>query len=167
MRARRSIVVALASILIASAVFAGDEPPPKISQVAWLTGRWLTIRPVKKKGAAPVKITEIWHPGNDATMMSLGTTMKGDSIIDSELVVIREAGKHLMYEAHPRNQASAVFHSIELTDSTVVFENRLHDFPQRVGYERFGVDSLVAWIEGTRQGKLHRIIFPYHRVKQP
>jgi len=166
MRARRFCVFALASILIASAVFAGNEPPAKISQVAWLTGRWLTIRPVKK-GAAPVKITEIWHAGNDATMMSLGTTTKGDSIIDSELVVIREAGKHLMYEAHPKDQASAVFHSIELTDSTAVFENPEHDFPQRVGYRRFGADSLLAWIEGMQKGKFKRIQFPYHRVKQP
>jgi hypothetical protein len=109
MRARRSFLVALAGVLIASAVFAGDDPPAKISQLAWLTGRWLTIRPAKK-GATPVKIQEEWHPALNTTMMSLGTTTRGDSIIDSELVVIRESGKrHLMYEAHPKNQASAVF----------------------------------------------------------
>src|SRR5262249_42687604 len=115
----------------------------------------------------PVTIQEEWHPALDTTMMSLGTTTRGDSIVDSELVVIREAGKHLMYEAHPKGRQSALFHSIELTDSTVVFENREHDFPQRVGYKRLGPDSLLAWIEGTQKGTFKRIQFPYHRVKQP
>jgi hypothetical protein len=164
MRARRFLGIAFLSGLLASVALAGDDAPPKITQVSWLTGRWQTVRPAKT-GAPPVKIQEEWHPALDTTMMSVGTTTKGDSIVDSELVVIREAGKHLMYEAHPRGQASALFHSIELTDSTVVFENRSHDFPQRVGYERFGADSLLAWIEGTQKGKLKRIEFPYRRVK--
>lgn len=165
MRARGSFLAVLGSLLIVSAVLAADEAPPKIAQLAWLTGKWVTIRPVKKKGATPVKIQEEWHPALDKTMMSLGSTTRGDTILDSELVVIREAGKHLMYEAHPKGQASALFHSTEVTDSTVVFENPSHDFPQRIGYQRFGADSLLAWIEGREKGQFRRIQFPYHRVK--
>jgi hypothetical protein len=166
MRARRFFVILALGALAASAAIAADDANPKISQVSWLTGRWLTIRPAKK-GITPVKIQEEWHPARDASMMSVGTTSRGDSILDSELVVIRENGKHLMYEAHPRGQASAVFHSIEVSDSVVVFENPAHDFPQRVGYKRCGPDSLLAWIEGTQKGQQRRIQFPYHRVKQP
>jgi len=159
------LVLSVVATLVASAALAADDaPPPKIAQVSWLTGRWQFVRPTKP-GAVPVKIEEEWHSAKDASMMSLGTTTRGDSIIDSEFVVIRESGKHLLYEAHPMGQQSAVFHSIEVSDSTVVFENRAHDFPQRVGYARFGADSLVAWIEGTRKGALKRLEFPYHRVK--
>ena len=53
----------------------------------------------------------------------------------------------------------------EATDSTVVFENRTHDFPQRVGYRKVGADSLLAWIEGERNGRTRRIEFPYRRVR--
>jgi hypothetical protein len=168
MRSRGFFAILLScvvAILVGSAALAAaDAPPPKITQVSWLTGRWQSLRPAKP-GATPVKIVEEWHSAKDASMMSLGTTTRGDSIIDSELLVIRESGKYLLYEAHPRGQASAVFHSIEVTDTSVVFENRAHAFPQRVGYERCGADSLVAWIEGTQKGKLKRIEFPYRRVK--
>jgi len=70
----------------------------------------------------------------------------------------------LAYEAHPSGQASTVFLSKEVTDSTVVFEDLKHDFPQRVGYSRMGADSLVAWIAGSRGGRERRIEFPYRRV---
>jgi hypothetical protein len=49
----------------------------------------------------------------------------------------------------------------------VVFENREHDFPQRVGYERTAGDELLAWIEGARQGRSRRIEFHYHRASCP
>jgi hypothetical protein len=54
-----------------------------------------------------------------------------------------------------------------VTDTTVVFENPQHDFPQRVGYERKGGDALLAWIEGTRNGQTRRVEFPYRRVACP
>jgi hypothetical protein len=168
MRSRGLFAILLPAVMLtlagSAALAADDAPPPKIAQVSWLTGRWQTVRPAKP-GANPVKIVEEWHSAKDASMMSLGTTTRGDTIIDSELVVIRESGKYLLYEAHPMGQASAVFHSIEVTDSSAVFENRAHDFPQRVGYARCGADSLMAWIEGMQKGKLKRIQFPYRRVK--
>jgi uncharacterized protein DUF6265 len=163
MRVRRFLAVAACAGLFASVALAGDDYP-KITQLGWLTGRWLAVRPAKP-GAAPIKIREEWNKAHDGTMMSLGTTTRNDTIIDSELAVIRESGKYLVYEAHPRNQESAVFHSIEVSDSTAVFENRQHDFPQRIGYRRFGADSLLAFIEGTQKGKPKRVEFPYHRVK--
>jgi hypothetical protein len=60
-----------------------------------------------------------------------------------------------------------VFVSRLLTDSTVVFENLEHDFPQRVGYRRAGADSVLAWIEGTVDGKTRRVDFPYRRAVCP
>jgi hypothetical protein len=46
----------------------------------------------------------------------------------------------------------------------VVFENPKHDFPQKVGYQRDGADTLLAWIEGTDKGQTRRIEFPYRRA---
>jgi hypothetical protein len=56
--------------------------------------------------------------------------------VEYELVVIREQGEKLAYEAHPSGQPSAVFLSDTVSDSAVVFHNPRHDFPKRVGYER-------------------------------
>jgi hypothetical protein len=64
-------------------------------------------------------------------------------------------------------QPSTVFLSKEASSTTLVFENRTHDFPQRVGYERTGRDTLLAWIEGIDRGQARRVEFPYHRVAWP
>lgn len=98
------------------------------------------------------------------SMVGVGRTIRGDSLIEYELVVVRQQSAGLTYEAHPSGQAGAVFAAQTVTDSTVVFENLAHDFPQRVGYRRRGADSLVAWIEGTRQGRARRVDFPHARV---
>jgi hypothetical protein len=96
-------------------------------------------------------------------MVGVGRTVRGDRPVAYELVVVREQGDRLAYEAHPSGQPSAVFVSQTVEGESVVFENPQHDFPQRVGYQRSGKD-LLAWIEGTRDGRVRRIEFPYRRA---
>lgn len=97
----------------------------------------------------------------------MSRTVRGERLVEYELVTLREQGDRLAYEAHPSGQSAAVFLSRIVTDSTVVFENPGHDFPQRIGYQRDRADSLVAWIEGTDQGQIRRIEFPYRRATCP
>jgi hypothetical protein len=97
-------------------------------------------------------------------MLGTGRTVRGDSLIEYEFVVLRESGERLAYEAHPSGQSGATFQSIALTDSSVTFENLANDFPTRVGYNRRGADSVVAWISGSRGGTNRRIEFLYRRV---
>jgi hypothetical protein len=100
-------------------------------------------------------------------MLGVGRTLRGDSLVEYELVVVRERAGVLSYHAHPSGQASAVFTARTVSDSVVVFEYPAHDFPQRVGYRRVGSDSLLAWIEGSVQGRARRIEFPYARARCP
>ena len=51
------------------------------------------------------------------------------------------------------------------SETSVVFENPEHDFPQRVGYRRDGADGLQAWIEGQANGKSRRVDFSYQRAR--
>jgi hypothetical protein len=74
-------------------------------------------------------------------------------------------GSVLAYEAHPSSQSVATFTARESTDSTVVFANPTHDYPQEIGYQRVGADSLLAWIDGPLKGKPRRVEFRYARVK--
>ena len=52
-----------------------------------------------------------------------------------------------------------------------MFENRAHDFPQRVGYRLTPAGGLEAWIEGVKPGAkataVLRLEFPYERVRCP
>jgi hypothetical protein len=98
-------------------------------------------------------------------MLGTSRTVRGDSLIEFEFVVLREDGERLAYDARPSGQTGATFHSISITDSSVTFENLANDFPQRVGYNRRGADSVVAWISGPRGGTTRRVDYPYRRTR--
>lgn len=129
-----------------------------INRVAWLTGCWESRSPRDT-------VEEQWMAPRGRTMIGMGRTIRGDSLFEFEQIVLRERDGRLVYEAHPSGQARASFTSTTVTDSSVVFENLQHDFPQLVGYDRRGTDSLIAWIEGPRGGQMRRIPFPYARVR--
>lgn len=129
-----------------------------VRRLAWLAGCW-------EAASARRTIDEQWMPPRGTSMLGMSRTVRGDSLTEFEVVVLRDQGTRIAYEAHPSGQASAVFLSKTVGDSSVVFENLEHDFPQRIGYERHAADSLVAWIEGPAGGQTRRIGFPYRRAR--
>ena len=46
-----------------------------------------------------------------------------------------------------------------------VFENPLHDFPQRVVYHFVKPDSIHAWVDGKYNGKYEKVDFYYKRIQ--
>ena len=144
----------LTAILLQGLTLAGE--PARIEQVAWLQGCWQ----LETNGRV---VEEQWMAPRGGIMLSMGRTVREGKLVEYESVVLREQEGALAYEAHPSGQPSAVFVSKSATESSVVFENPAHDFPQRVGYQR-DADKLLAWIEGTANGRQRRIEFPYHRV---
>jgi hypothetical protein len=147
--------VVLASLLLVASVGA-DPTAAGVRRLAWLRGCW-------EARAGDRVVEEQWMLPRAGSMVGMSRTVRGEALAEYELVVIRERADRLVYEAHPSGQPAAEFLSTSLSDSEVVFENREHDFPQRIGYRRRG-SSLVAWVEGTRDGKARRIEFPYRRA---
>ena len=133
------------------------QPTPTIARVAWLAGCWEA-----RRGSRVIQ--EHWMPPLGNTMLSVGRTVRGDSLAEFEMVIIRAGGAGLAYEAHPSGQPPAVFRSSALAAGSVVFENLAHDFPQRIGYEAQGGDALLAWTEGPVNGQVKRVEFHYRRV---
>lgn len=154
-RAALAALPLLAALALAGA--AGAEPL-RIERIAWLQGCWRAESPTRT-------IEEQWMPPRGRTMLGMGRTVRGDSLHDYELLMLREDAGALAYRAHPAGQPGATFLATEAGDSLVVFANPGHDFPQRVGYRRAGADSLIAWIEGERNGRTRRIEFPFRRVR--
>jgi hypothetical protein len=153
----------LASPLLVATLAAGltsaaaAQSAPRVHQLRWLAGCW-----VQREGGRTVE--EQWMPPRGGLMLGAGRTVKGDSLVEFEQVRILERNGRLVYAAAPSGQAPAEFESIAVTDTSVVFENAAHDFPQRVLYRRAGADSLVARVEGTRGGRVRGVDFPYQRT---
>ena len=141
-------------VLLSMLVAAGASST--IDQVSWLQGCWQL-----ESGGRVVE--EQWMAPRGGVMLGMGRTVRDGTLVEYESVILREQDGRLAYEAHPSGQPSAVFTSASVTESTVIFENSMHDYPQHVGYQRDG-DSLLAWIDGTANGKSRRVDFPYRRV---
>jgi len=148
------MTIAVSTALLLAALAAGDAA--RIEQVGWLQGCW-------QMSANGRVVEEQWMASGGGVMLGRGRTVRDGKLVEYESVVLREEDGQLAYEAHPSGQPSAVFLSKTLDESSVVFENPSHDYPQRVGYKRDG-DALLAWIDGTANGKARRVDFPYRRV---
>jgi hypothetical protein len=150
--------IAFAGPLTAQVPTSTALPSPKLADVAWLQGCWTAVTPGRL-------IEENWTSPRGGSMIGVSRTIAGDSLAGYELVILYQRDSTLEYEAHPSGQPVATFSARTASTTGVVFENPMHDFPQRVGYRRVGQDSLVAYIEGVMGGRARRVEFPYARAK--
>jgi hypothetical protein len=157
---RRGCFAAVAVGSLATAVSPARGVDSSVADVGWLAGCW---QAANERGT----IEEIWLAPRGGTMINVGRTVTGGRTVDHEFVIIREQGGQLAYEAHPAGQAATVFLSAEVSATRVVFENRAHDYPQLVGYEKTSADALTAWIDGAQDGQPRKVTFPYVRTACP
>ena len=157
MNRRTPLLLLCAFALLPATPPSAQQVDARVEQVGWLAGCWETGSPQRL-------IQEQWTTPRGQTMLGMGRTVRDGRTIEYESIVIRIENGRLAYEAHPSGQPSAVFLSNPITEGRVVFENPAHDFPQRIGYERRGDDALLAWVEGTQNGRTRRTEFPYQRV---
>lgn len=153
MKAPLLVVMAMAAIAAAAA----QRQRSTIDQVRWLVGCW------EAKDARRT-VREQWTLPVAQSMIGISRTVRNDTLVNYEMVLLRETPTGLAYEAHPSGQRAATFLEASRSDSSVTFENPRHDFPQRIGYERAGTDSLRAWISGSSAKGNRRITFSYRRA---
>ena len=152
----RTGVVAL--IIGASCLGATFQAPTTnaVARLGWIAGCW-------ERTNGPTIVEEQWMRPRGGTMLGMGRTTRRDTVVEFEQIRIFERAGKLVYAATPSGQAPAEFEAATSSDTLVTFENPAHDFPQRIIYRRRGADSLVARIEGTRNGQQRGTDFPYRR----
>lgn len=154
----KSVILLTVAVIAAQTMV--DTASASIQRVNWLQGCWELTKP----GGS---VEEHWMGPRGESMVGVSRTVRDERLVGFEIVVIRERDDLLAYEAYPSGQPSAVFLSISISDSSVVFENPQHDFPQRIGYQYDAPDALTGWIEGQMDGEKRRIEFPYRRASCP
>ena len=106
----------------------------------------------------------MWMPPAGGLMMGASRTVADGKVVEWERLQLEEREGRLIYTSLPSGQNEASFTSTTVTDSSFVVENLQHDFPQRIIYRRHGADSLLARIEGPRDGRVRGVDFPMKRV---
>lgn len=130
----------------------GQQPPQQkgsLEDLAWLSGCW-----EGRQGEAVLE--EIWSRPGGGSMLGLGRTVKGNRTVSYEFMQFREENGSLVFLPQPQGGTRVPFPLRDSFAGKLTFENKEHDFPQRVIYERKGPGLLLAAIEGTHKGQEER-----------
>jgi hypothetical protein len=128
-------------ILGAASAAAADD----IARLSWLAGCWSGTQ-------GEVTTEEHWTSPAGGEMVGMNKAVAGGRVVFFEFLRIAPQEGRLCYLASPRGGAVTPFCATTVGEQRVVFENREHDFPQRIIYERHD-GGLRARTEGTVDGK--------------
>ncbi len=143
--------------LILVAMFLGAPYTTPISP-GWLAGCWRRER----NGRV---VEEQWSLPRGGMMLGTSRTVRGDSVVEYEFLILRMRADGWSLEAHPSGQAPATFRTVGVPSGEELrFANPAHDYPQEIGYRRVNRDSVLAWIDGPTGGTRRRVEFPFARV---
>ena len=156
---KKSMLALLVAVSVASAMSGAEPAKPSVASLSWLAGTWS----FERNGRI---VTERWTAPSGGMMMGTSQTVVKDRTVEYEFVVLRaNAQGEVLYVAKPSRQPEAEFKLVRATEREVLFENPQHDFPQRISYVLKDDGTLLAAIEGTKDGKTRRVEFPYRPVK--
>lgn len=121
--------------------------PPAIATLAWLAGSWGGTQ----DGVAS---EEHWtSPAGDG-LVGMHKDVKAGKMSGFEFLRIEvDAQQRICYVAMPGGAHPTSFCAVEVGEQRVVFENKEHDFPQRILYWLTADGRLHARIEGPLDGK--------------
>ncbi len=146
----------LACTLLTLAIVPASASP--LDKLAWLQGCWVVA------GAEPGS-GEQWTSTQGGSLLGMSRTVKAGKTVEFEFMQIREvASGQLAFIAQPSGKPPTTFPFLRQDGNAVVFENKGHDFPQRVMYRSDGAQAMMARIEGISKGKLTGMDFPMKRV---
>jgi hypothetical protein len=126
-----------------------------------LTGLW---KMNGKRGA----LYEEWQVGGDNQLKGRSYKIKNNDTVVLENVIISLQDSAIFYTPVVRdqnNQQPVPFKLISYNNNRYVFENKEHDYPQRVIYELVSANELRARIEGIESGKESASDFIYNRMR--
>jgi hypothetical protein len=118
----------------------------KIKQMEWVIGDWENL---SKDG----DLYESWSKTDDSTFAGKSFMIVNKDTVYSEKISLELRNNDLNYVAIVSDQPPVSFKFTALDKDEMIFENKAHDFPQRVVYKELQTDSLYARIEGSENGK--------------
>lgn len=130
-----------------------ETPAPKAENAApiapfeWLIGDW------ERNGRTAVML-EQWRKTDDNKMSAVVYKISGSDSAVSERISLEVTPGGIYYiPLVDHNPGPVSFKLVDDTDEIFVFENKAHDFPNRIIYRQLTPDSLHARIEGSNDGK--------------
>jgi len=111
------------------------------------------------------RFVEKWVQSDASTFLGEGYFIKGTDTVSREFLRIQQIRNYVVMINIVGNQEPVLFTLVKDSDNTWVFENKEHEFPQRVIYSNPDEKTLNAWVEGKQAGKEMRKDFPMKRIQ--
>ena len=121
-----------------------NQATQSLDAFGWLAGSW-------GSEANGIETEEVWMGPKAGLMVGMNRTVSKAGKTTFEYFRLVQKDETITLLASPSGKAPTPFTLKESVDSTAVFENLKHDFPQRIIYRREN-DRLVARIEGIING---------------
>ncbi len=136
---------------------AAMDPIKSLAQFGWLAGCW-------QGQNGNVSFREHWMPEAGGMMIAMARTLRAMKVVGFESIRLElDADGTPVLIPKPSGQSAARFRLASASADKFIFENKQHDFPQRVIYQKLTGGQLLARIEGERDGKLRAVDFPMSR----
>jgi hypothetical protein len=154
MTVNRSGISLLALLLVTSSAAVAQTGA---NYLPWLLGCWSST------DSEPVE-TERWIASGNSLNGTREVVKNGATVIIERMTIRRDATGTVVFTATPSGQAEASFYMVKIGADEVVFENREHDFPQRIIYRLLPGFNLLGRIEGVVDGQAKAVDFPMTRA---
>jgi len=142
----------------APATEAAASTPASDEALAWLEGRWCG-------SDEDQQIEETWFSPKQDETTGMSRTIAGGRVISFEYMRIASLDGVQTLIAQPDGNPPTKFARTDGGEGWIRFENKQHDYPQRIEYKREG-DSLEAEIGGPgAEGKEEVISYRYAPCK--
>jgi hypothetical protein len=130
------------------------------AQLQQLNGTWIMQ-------TAKGPLYESWAKTGENEMQGGSYKINGRDTVHFEIVKLSRQSDGIFYVpvVNENNDKPVAFKMISSINNNFVFENKEHDFPQRIIYHIVTKDSVHAWIEGTKNGQAGRSDYFYSRIK--
>lgn len=166
----KAVIIFIALILLLGLQYCNSSNEEKnnsnsisnMSDAYFLVGEW---RNEQKDGF----ITEKWIKIDDSTMHGVSCFIQQGDTASYEEILLMKRNNEMFYIPSVNNQNQGkpvVFTRVFGQEDRLVFENKEHDFPQRIIYFRISSDSIMAEISGEIRGKKKFINFPMKKHKE-
>lgn len=151
----RAVLAAL--LLVAAAAPMPGRAADEAGLPAWLAGHW-------RMQSGDTVVEEVWMAPAGEVMPGMARTLRPGRKAFIEYTRIESRADGLYFVAQPGGVPPTDFKRVESDATSIVFENKAHDFPQRVRYGLRDNGALEASISGLQDGELRTEAWQYQRV---
>ena len=132
------------------------KAPVSDEKLAWLEGDWCG-------GEDGETIEESWFAPVKNEAIGMSRTLRGGRMISYEYMRIMDLEGTITFVGQPGGDVPTNFKRTDGGDDWIRFENKEHDYPQRIEYRRVG-EELHAEIGGPGEGDKEEVVpFSYKR----